>query len=163
MIRLMRIGVLVAALAAASCSQPPAQPAEPPDTRAADEAAIHALIKDWSAAAAAKDAERFAAVYAPDAVLMMEDAPDTRGIAALREAASGMMQDPNFALAFNADRVVVARAGDMAYETGTYSLTMSGENGEPATESGHYVVVWQKDASGAWKVVIDAPVSDPPS
>jgi ketosteroid isomerase-like protein len=49
---------------------------------------------------------------------------------------------------------------DLAYGTGSYSMTMTGPDKEPATEMGHYVVVWRKGADGAWKVV-DAPVSDP--
>lgn len=151
---------LVGALALAACA---GQPAPPPDTRAADEAAIHAKVKAWSAAAQAKDAAKFVSVYADDAVVMMEAAPDIRGTAAIREGIAGMMQDPNFALAFEADKVVVARSGDLAYETGTYSMTMSGPDKKPAPVKGHYVVVWRKQADGVWKVAIDAPISDPPS
>jgi uncharacterized protein (TIGR02246 family) len=154
--------VLVGALTLAACAQQAQAPAEPPDTRAADEAAIRAAVEDWSAAAEAKDAEKFASVYTDDAVLMLEGAPDLSGAAAIREAVGGMMQDPNFALSFEADHVVVARAGDLAYETGHYSMTMSDAKKKPATTTGHYVVVWQKQADGVWKVVRDAPVSDPP-
>ena len=93
---------------------------------------------------------------------MLEDAPDMRGMAAIREGIEGMMQDPNFDLSFEADNVVVARSGDLAYETGTYTLTMSDPEERPATEKGHYVVVWHKQTDGGWKVVLDAPVSDPP-
>jgi ketosteroid isomerase-like protein len=42
-------------------------------------------------------------------------------------------------------------------------MTMSDAKKKPATESGRYVVVWQKQADGAWKVVLDAPVSDGPA
>jgi uncharacterized protein (TIGR02246 family) len=161
-----RVGFSVCVLALAACAQqapapPPATP--PPDTRAADAATIHALVKDWAAAAQAKDAEKFTAVYADDATVMFEDAPDLNGKAAIREAVPGMMQDPNFALSFTADKVVVARSGDLAYETGNYQMTMSDARKKPATESGRYVVVWQKQADGAWKVVVDVPVSDPPA
>jgi hypothetical protein len=62
-----------------------------------------------------------------------------------------------------AQDVVVAASGDLAFETGTYSLTMSDPEGSPATERGQYVVVWRKQPDGAWKVAIDAPVSDPAS
>jgi uncharacterized protein (TIGR02246 family) len=157
---LSRSIVLIGVLALTGCAQPPA--AEPPDTRAADEATIHAAVKAWSAAAEAKDAEKFASVYAEDGVLMLEDAPDISGVAALREGIGGMMQDPNFALSFAADKVGGARSGDLAYETGTYTLTMSDPEQNPATEKGSYVVVWEKQEDGAWKVVLDAPVSDPP-
>lgn len=164
MLKLGRTGLLVSALALAGCAQPTQAPAPtpPPDTRAADEAAIHAAVKEWSASARAKDVDKFTAVYAEDAVVMMEDAPDVRGKAAIREAMTGMMQDPNFALSFEASKVVVARSGDLAYETGTYTMTMSDAKKKPAPDGGQYVVVWQKQADGAWKVVIDAPVSDPP-
>jgi uncharacterized protein (TIGR02246 family) len=150
---------------AAGCSSPPPSPpapAEPPDTRAADAAAIHATVKEWSASAQAKDAEKFTSFYADDAVLMLEAAPDAHGKAAIREGVSGMMQDPNFALSFQAADVVVARSGDLAYETGTYEMTMSDPRKRPATQNGHYVVVWKKQADGAWKVALDVPVSDPP-
>lgn len=158
-----RAASLAAALFLAACAQQPApEPSAPPDTRAADEAALRALIKDWAAAARAKDAAKFVAVYADDAVVMMAGAPDIRGLAAIREGIPAMMQDPAFALSFEADTVEVARSGDLAYETGSYSMTMTGPDKKPATEKGRYVVVWRKGADGAWKVVVDAPVSDPP-
>lgn len=157
-----RFTLTLCALAFAACAQQAPPPTPPPDTRPADEAAIHALVKDWSAAAQAKDAEKFTSVYAEDAVVMLENAPDVTGKAAIREAISGMMQDPNFALSFEANKVVVARSGDLAYETGTYSMTMSDPRKKPSTQKGNYVVVWQKQADGAWKVVRDVPVSDPP-
>ena len=155
-----RFVAMVAVLVAVGCTQ---RPAEPPDTRAADEAAIRASIREWSAAAQAKDAAKFVSFYADDAVVMMAGAPDISGIAAIREGIGGMMQDPAFALSFAADNVVVARSGDLAYETGAYSMSMTGPDNKPATEQGHYVVVWRKQADGAWKVAVDAPLSDPPA
>jgi len=164
MLSLSRSGLVCGALVLAACApQAQAPPAAPPDTRAADEAAIHAAVKEWSASAQAKDADKFASFYAESATVMFEDAADISGSASIREAIGGMMQDPNFALSFAADKVVVARSGDLAYETGTYELTTSDAKKKPATENGHYVVVWQKQADGAWKVVQDVPVSDPPA
>ena len=163
MTRIGCLGVLAGFLFTAGCSTPPPPaPAEPPDTRAADAAAIQAAVKEWSAAAQAKDAEKFTSFYAEDAALMLEGAPDAHGKPAIREGVAGMMQDPNFALSFQADNVVVARSGDLAYETGTYTMTMSDPKKQPATQKGHYVVVWTKQADGAWKVALDVPVSDPP-
>ena len=161
--RISRNIALVCILALAACAQPPAaEPPEQPDTREADAAEIHAAVKNWSAAAQAKDAEAFVSVYDDDAVLMLEGAPNLVGVEAIREGMSGMMQDPNFELSFEADQVKVARSGDLAYETGAYSQTMSDPEENPATQKGHYVVVWEKQAAGSWKVVLDAPVSDPP-
>jgi uncharacterized protein (TIGR02246 family) len=156
-----RAGCLAAIVVLAACAQQAPAPSTPPDTRAADESAVRTRIKEWSAAAQAKDAAKFVSVYADDAVVMMAGAPDIRGIAAIREALPAMMQDPAFALSFEADHVEVARSGDLAYETGSYTMTMTGPDKQPATEKGHYVVVWRKGADGAWKVVVDAPLSDP--
>jgi uncharacterized protein (TIGR02246 family) len=153
---------LLGALALAGCAAQPPAPVEPPDNRAADEAAIRAALDEWVAAAEAKDAEKFASFYAEDGVLMLEQAPDAQGMAALQQDTAGMMSDPNFALSFAADKVEVARSGDLAYDIGSYALTMSDPEGEPVTTNGRYVDVWKKDASGRWKVAVDAPVSDPP-
>lgn len=148
-------------LALATSAQEAQAQSFPPDSRAAEESALRARIKEWSAAAQAKDAAKFVSVYADDAVVMMAGTLDIQGIAAIREAIPAMMQDPAFALSFEAGHVEVARSGDLAYETGSYTMTMTGPDKKPASEKGHYVVVWRKGADGAWKVVVDAPVSDP--
>lgn len=156
---LSRIALALLVFALSACTASP--PAEPPDTRQEDEAAIRAAAEEWAAAAEAKDADAFVSFYTDDAVLMVEDVPDVRGREALAEGIAGMMQDPSFALTFETDEVVVARSGDLASETGSYSLTLSGPDGEPVTDEGHYVVVWHKMPDGSWKAAIDAPVSDP--
>lgn len=153
--RISTVFILVLATCALAAAQPPV-------STGADEAAIRAALESWSAASQAKDAEAFASVYAPDAVLMLEGIPDAQGQEAILALIGAMMQDPNFELSFEAEEVVVAGSGDLAYETGTYGLTMSDPEGNPAPTHGHYVVVWQKQPDGAWKVVRDAPVSDPP-
>jgi uncharacterized protein (TIGR02246 family) len=158
-----RSSLVLTFLALAACAQQAPAPTPPPDTRAEDEAAIRAAVTEWSASAQAKDADKFASFYADDAVLLLEKMPDFHGKDAIHEAIGGMMQDPNFALSFEADAVTVARSGDLAAETGSYSLTMSDANKKPATETGHYVVVWKKQADGVWKAWRDAPVSDPPA
>ena len=55
---------------AAGCS-----PAEPPDTRAQDEAAIRAAETAWSAVINTKDVDKFVAYYAPDAVVLPPNMP----------------------------------------------------------------------------------------
>ena len=159
-----RFGLLVGSLILVGCvaEQAKAPPTPPPDTRAADESAIRAVAKEWSAAAQAKDAEKFASYYAEDGVLMLEASPDFAGKAAIREAVTGLMQDPNFSLSFETDGVTVARLGDLAYESGTYAMTLSDPKKKPSTVKGHYLVVWQKQGDGTWKAVRDVPVSDPP-
>ncbi len=163
MSHLARYALPIAVLTLVGCMQqapPPALP-PPPDTRAADEAAIRAVLGEWGAAARAKDAAAFTSFYADDAVLLLEASPDFTGKAAIGATIGGMMQDPNFAMSFETSSIVVARSGDIAYERGSYELTMSDPNQQPAMQRGNYVVVWGKQADGTWKVAVDAPSSDP--
>jgi uncharacterized protein (TIGR02246 family) len=144
----------------AACAQQP--PPEPPDTRAADEAAIRALAKQWSDSAATKDPAKFAAFYAEDAAFLFENMPLVTGKAAIAEALGPMMQDTNFALTFGSTKVEVARSGDIAYETGTYELTLTDQKTKkPFSTKGKYIVVWKK-VGGTWKVAVDSPTADPP-
>jgi uncharacterized protein (TIGR02246 family) len=159
---LTRHVAMIGVLALAGCAAEAPPPAELPDNRAAEETALRSALAEWSAAAEEKDAEKFASFYTEDGILMLENAPDARGMAALVQDTTGMMSDPNFSLSFAPDKVEVARSGDLAYDTGSYTLTMSDPGGNPVTIKGHYVDVWKKNAAGEWKVAVDAPVSDPP-
>ena len=144
-----------------ACAPVATETATPVDTRPADEAAIRTAIDGWLAASQAKDIEAFASVYAADAVVMLEGAPDMNGLEAIRAGLGGLMQDPNFSLSFEPTQVVVARAGDLAYETGTYGLSMSDPEGNPASQQGHYVVVWRKEADGQWRIAQELLNADP--
>jgi uncharacterized protein (TIGR02246 family) len=161
--RLSRIVPLLGVLAVAGCATEAKPPAALPDNRAADEAALRAALTQWSAAAQEKDAAKFASFYTEDGILMLEGAPDAQGMEAIRQDTAGMMSDPHFSLSFAPDKVEVARSGDLAYDIGSYTLTMSDPEGNPVTQKGQYVDVWKKDAKGEWKVAVDAPVSDPPA
>jgi len=155
-----RISLLVVVLILAGCAQQPAP--EAPDTRAADEAAIRTLIKQWSDSAATKDPAKFAAFYAEDAAFLFENMPLVTGKTAIAEALGPMMQDPNWALTFGPTKVEVARSGDIAYETGTYQITMTDQKTKkPVPTKGKYIVVWKK-VGGTWKVAVDSPTADPP-
>ncbi len=146
----------------AACStptQPPAQPAAPPDTRAADEAAIRAVDAAWASAAATKDPAQWAAFYTDDARVYVPGGEVAAGKDAITKALTGLVATPGFALTFTPTKVTVARAGDYAYEEGDFAMTMNDKKGKPQTEKGKYVVVWQKQGDGKWKALIDAPTA----
>ena len=152
--------LFVATLGIAGCTQA-TEPAEAPDNRAQDEMAIREADKAWLEAAQAKDAERFASMYTEDATLMLPDSPAISGKAAIRDGVGEMMKDPAFSLSFEPGTVEVAMSGDLAYETGTYTLTVTDEKTKkPVTSTGHGVVVWKKQADGSWKAHVDVPVAD---
>ena len=159
---LSRSGLLVGVLTLAGCAQQPQPPAAPPDTRAADEAAIHAAVKEWSAAAQAKDVDKFISVYAEDAVVMLEDAPDISGKAAIREAISGMMQDPDFALSFEANKVVGGALRRPRLRD--RHLRDDDERREEEAGDGEGPLRGRLAEAGGRRVEgrVDAPMSDPP-
>lgn len=127
---------------------------EPPDTRAADEAAIRAQVKLWLEAVQAKDVEKSVSFYADDGALLPPGVPLASGKEAIRQTWAQLMNMPGFSLKFASTKIEVARSGDIAYEVGTFELAANDAKGKPQTTKGKYVVVWKKQA-GSWKAAAD--------
>ena len=77
-----------------------------------------------------------------------------KGIEAINKAIADDLSDPAFKLTFHNDKTDVASSGDLAYTTGTYTVSYA----EPKTkkvqqESRSYVTVFRKQADGQWKAV----------
>jgi uncharacterized protein (TIGR02246 family) len=119
---------------------------------------IRELDAKWMQAIEAKDAHACAAFYADDGRIMPPNAPLAQGTEAITNVWKGFFQLKDFALTFEPTRISVARAGDIAYDIGTYSLAFDGEQG-PVRDRGKYVVVWRKVGSD-WKVAADIFNSD---
>ena len=131
------------------------------DTSVADAQAIKDNEVAWSKDSASKDPAKFASYYADDATLMLPNEPILKGAGNIKSTAGAMMQDKNFALSFQGDKVEVA--GGLAYTQGTYSMTMTDQKGNPAPDKGKYLTVWKKQADGSWKVIEDIINSDLPA
>ena len=150
---------VVTALGFAACN-PATQTVVPAvDTRPVDEAAIRSADAAWTKAAESKDIAGTTAVYADDAVLMAPGGPIATGKDAITKGWTGMMADKNFALSFGPTKIEVAKSGDLAYELGDYSLTLSDKKGKAQASKGKYVVVWGKQKDGSWKALVDAPTT----
>ena len=120
-----------------------------------EEQRIGDLDKSWSAAAGGKDAAKTASFYAHDGSLLPFNGPIVNGKAKIQEAWAGLMAKPGFALHFEPTRIVVAKSHDMAYDIGTFELTMNDDKGNPSTVVGKYLVAWKKQKNGEWKVEVD--------
>jgi ketosteroid isomerase-like protein len=130
------------------------------DTSAADLQAIKNQEIAWSKDAATKDVTKITAYYADDATLLLPNSPIVHGIAGIKSAFTGILQDKNFALTFTGEKAEVA--GNLGYTQGNYSMTMSDAKGNPATDKGKYLTVWKKQADGSWKALEDMNNSDLP-
>ena len=60
-------------------------------------------------------------------------------------------------------RVEVAKSGDMAYVSGTYTFNVKDAGGKTMKDRGKYLEVWKRQADGSWKCSADAWNSDLPA
>jgi len=127
----------------------------------ADESAIRGQVDHWHELIKAKDAAAIAGLYTDDGAVMPPNGPIGKGPAAIQQTWAGMMQIPGFDLKIMPEQIVVASAGDMALDRGTYSLTIT-PNGTAQQDTGKYVVVWRK-VGGEWKAAADIFNSDLPA
>src|ERR1700694_3596265 len=135
------------------CNQQATQ--APPDTRAADEAAIRAASAEWAKVAAAKDLEKTLSYYADDASMFPPNAPIVTGPEARRTMWTKLLAPNELVFSNAATKVEVARSGDLAYEVGTFQESFKDDKGQPVNVVGKYVVGWKKQASGQWKAIVD--------
>ena len=126
--------------------------APPPDTAAEDIQAINAVSKQWVDAFNQGDAAAIAALSTEKAKYLPPNSPmivGREGIQAFYQAAFdagvGDLQTTMRELSVN---------GDMAHETGKYTLTIQPEEGEAISDSGKFVVIWKRE-NGSWKVDLD--------
>ncbi len=152
---LLSLCALFALLALTDCESKPNAAPTPPDTRAADERAIRSLALDWAKAAAARDLEKTLSFYADGASVYPPNQPIATTKEQRRQVWEQSFAIPGFALSISITKVEVSRAGDIAYETGSFEVTANDKQGKPATSKGKYVVVWKKQANAAWKAVAD--------
>ena len=128
------------------------------DNVAAHELAIRKTNDRWLTLIRDHDAAAVSKLYASDGAMMAPGAPIAQGQSALEKAWGGLMQMPGFGLTFKADKILVAKGGDMALDQGTYLLSLTGPKG-PTKDIGKYVVVW-RNIDGQWKVAADIFNSD---
>jgi uncharacterized protein (TIGR02246 family) len=133
----------------------------------ADPAAVRQAIESINAQFAsgmkAGDAATLVGYYDPEGMVLPPNAPGARGTAAIQEAVSGMLASMTVT-DFSLTTQDVHVAGNLAVETGTFTMTAQPKDGSaPAsTDTGKYVVVWRQQADGSWKLFRDIFNSDNP-
>jgi uncharacterized protein (TIGR02246 family) len=122
---------------------------------AAAKAAINTATDDWGKAIAAKDLDKCLSFYADDAVLFAPNAFAAVGKDAIRAAWKQMLAAPSVQITFPSTTIDVARSGDLAVQRGPFQAVNTDAKGKSTTENGRFVIVWQKQADGTWKVLAD--------
>jgi uncharacterized protein (TIGR02246 family) len=161
--RSLALACLGAAYLVAACSSQPLSKTERSqlaDRRAADEAAITAAGVALGQAAAAKDIDQCMSFYVDDPVLFVPGAPAVVGKDALRKVWQQFFNVQALKLETSGLIIDVAGSGDLAFERGSYSNTITDAKGKVTTETGKLVLVWKKQADGSWKIAADTNASD---
>ena len=124
----------------------------------ADRAAIRQGCENYAKLVNAKDFKGAAALYAEDAIVLPPNQAAIQGRAAIQADLEASPPLSNFQL----QSLEMEGRGDLAYDRGTYSMTVTPPGAAPIEDRGKYVAIWRKQADGSWKCLRDIWNSDLP-
>jgi uncharacterized protein (TIGR02246 family) len=147
----------LSALVIVACNTSREQPLTEKDT-----AAIDRVRADYLAGWKSGLADRVATIYTNDAVAMYPNQPTISGNAAIRDYFQHLFAQfapGNFEIM--SDEVIIA--SNWAIDRGRYKLTLTPRAGGPAiNDEGKYLVVYQRQTDGSYKVARDIDNSSMP-
>jgi ketosteroid isomerase-like protein len=135
-------------------------PSEKPSGAQPVDQFLRDLDAKWAKAAATKDVEQTIAFYTDDAIVFPPNATSAATKEAIRNGWKEMFASPGFVISWQPTKVQVGKAGEMAWVSGTYELTMNDASGKPTNDRGKYLEVWEKQTDGNWKCAADMWNSD---
>ncbi|MFI5210376.1 MAG: YybH family protein [Gemmatimonadales bacterium] len=149
---------LLGALLIASCA-----PKAPQGLTDQDRAAIRQSEADFAASMLAKDFAKVAASYTADAVVLPANGPAATGRAAIEQLLNTFPP----LTAFTLNSAEIEGLGDLAYQRGTFLMTMQLPGGVTAVDSGKYLEIRRRQGDGSWLITrdiwnSDIPLPEPP-
>jgi uncharacterized protein (TIGR02246 family) len=160
-------GLLVLAFAT-GCNQPKSGAmttdttavAPPKVDKGTEEQAIRDIGRKWEKMFADKDSSGIGQLFANDGYEMPPGTKPMKGPDEVTKGLGAMLRtSKDFKLSFQPSTIVVADAGDLAAERGTYQASWTGPKGKKIEDKGNYVTVWKK-VGGQWKVLSDINTSE---
>ena len=144
--------LLTATLSAALCLAPLRAHAEPKGSEDVAEAkkAIASANAKYGAAIAQRDAATIRDLYTDDAIVLPPGLAMIHGKAGVEDLWKGSFANGVKAASFQTQDV--ERNGDVAVETGTFTMKIAPEGKAEQTNAGKYVVVWKRQNDGSWKL-----------
>ena len=122
-------------------------------------AQTHAWITAYNANAA-DSADKIAAMYGDDAIIMPPDAPAAAGHDAMMDfLAKDMSGAKDAGISLRIDDDTAGSSGDLGWHSGAFSVV---DKGGKAVGTGKFVEVWQKQ-DGKWMIVRDIWNNDAPA
>jgi uncharacterized protein (TIGR02246 family) len=106
----------------------------------------------YIAAVHAGDAKAIAALYTEDAAEMPPNEAMAKGRPAIEKFNAGLLSGNTVKLSLTALETIAN--GDVAYDVGTYSQTITPKQGggKPMTDRGKYVVILRRGSDNTWRV-----------
>jgi uncharacterized protein (TIGR02246 family) len=135
-------------------------PPEKPVGTQSIEQALRDLDAKWLKAAAAKDVERTIAFYSDDAVVLPPNETSATTKETIRSSWKARLGSPGLVISWQPTKVQVGKAGEMAWVSGTYEVTMNDASGKPTNDRGKYLEIWEKQTDGNWKCAAEMWNSD---
>jgi ketosteroid isomerase-like protein len=120
--------------------------------------ALRDADRAWAAAAKAGDIDKVITFWTEDAIDYFPGARPAIGRTAIAELVKANRSRPGFSLTWDPIQVVVSRAGDMGYTSGTFQLSANDQDGRPVARSGHYLCIWHRQVDGSWKCAVETSV-----
>ncbi|MGO8791916.1 MAG: YybH family protein [Terriglobia bacterium] len=114
----------------------------------ADLAAIHQARENDVKLTKAHDWKADLALYAEDAILMPPHHAAIQGKAALQSWLEPYPQFSNF----QEQNLEIDGQGNLAYDHGTYSMSVYPAGATAFEDHGKYLTLWRKQPDGAWKI-----------
>jgi len=125
--------------------------------------ALLAADAAWMKVYAAKDLEKSVDFFDNEGSVLPSNAPIATGKEAITKLIGSAFATPDYTLSWHANKVGVARSGELGYTSGTYDFSIKDASGKTISDKGKYLTVWKKEADGSWKVLFDQYNSDLPS
>ncbi len=118
------------------------------------------LVEEWDAALNAEDVDALMAPYSDAPVSMPPNVPAREGPDVIRGWEADFFEQGDV----EADNVFegVRVSGDLAVGWGSYTLTITPEEGEAVSDAGKWVAIWERQADGARRATRNIRNSDLP-
>lgn len=119
------------------------------DTAADDIERLEQLRAAYIQAENAGDVEGILETFSDDVVIVPPEAPPVRGKDASRAFLGEFLSAFDVELELTSEEIVVD--SDLAYDWGTASGTVTPEGGEPEAVENSYLIIYRREADGAWR------------
>ena len=106
----------------------------------------------WADAFNRGDIEALLALYAPDAILMLQPGQQVSGKEGIRAALEGFL---SLKVPLTLETLSVAVKDDLALTRGRWTLRGTGADGQPVDLGGDTAEIWKRQPDGTWLTILD--------